>query len=363
MTGEGLPLKAPARLAYFDNWVDPVAGEMLQEAAGIAVDRLALRNPPSESWALLERCHGYQVVTRTEIAQVSGTGQFLADAALMHRCPDLLALCSAGAGYDVIDVRAATAAGVIVCNQSGSGHEAVAEHALALMLGLAKKIGMADRIIRRTADWNRLDFQGNDMLGKTLGVIGFGQIGRRVAELCAGLFRMTVLVFDPYVAADTIAPTGASAASLKDLLARSDFVSVSAPLTAETRGMVGRAEFALMKPTAYFVTTARGGVHDEAALVDALRRGEIAGAGIDVFEVEPPPPDHPLFAFDNVIATPHSAGITVEAARNIAMATAEQWKDIFAGKVPPRLINPEAWPDYARRFEAKLGFRPADLPA
>jgi D-3-phosphoglycerate dehydrogenase len=116
-----------------------------------------------------------------------------------------------------------------------------------------------------------------------------------------------------------------------------------------------------MKPGAFFVSAARGGIHDESALLEALESGRIAGAGLDVFEQEPPPPDHPLLALDAVIATPHIAGITVEAARELARAAAEQWLAIFSGAVPPHLINPAAWPRYCERFEKRLGFRPASL--
>ena len=118
-----------------------------------------------------------------------------------------------------------------------------------------------------------------------------------------------------------------------------------------------------MKPTAFFITTARGPVHDEAALYDSLVDGTIAGAGIDVFHDEPPEPSHPLLSLDNVVASPHTAGITIEATRDIAVATAEQWITIFAGKAPPRLLNPEAWPAYADRFDACFGVRPEELPS
>jgi D-3-phosphoglycerate dehydrogenase len=354
-------MRAPTkRLVYFEQWVDPVAGRILAGRSDIEVVRLALAGDAEENWSALGRAHGYQALTRSEATAYAAV-QWLPDAALIARCPSLLAVCTAGAGYDVVDVEACTAAGVIVCNQSGAGAEAVAEHALGFMLALSKKIIQADRVIRRTAEWDRFAFKGNDLRGKTLGIVGFGQIGRRLAELCRGLFEMPVLAYDPYLSAEQVAAGGAEKVEMDALLRRSDFVSLNGPLTAETAGMFGRAEFARMKPSAFFITTARGGVHDEAALVEALAEGRIAGAGVDVFEREPPPPDHPLFAFDNVVATPHTAGITVEANREIAAATAEQWRTIFAGAVPPRLINPGAWPRYSERFERLLGFRPVGL--
>jgi D-3-phosphoglycerate dehydrogenase len=172
---------------------------------------------------------------------------------------------------------------------------------------------------------------------------------------------MTVLAHDPLLSAEQIAARGAQQVELDELLQRADFVAVTCPLTPRTRGMLGDAQFARMKPGAFFVSAARGGVHDEAALRDALVEGRLAGAGLDVFEREPPPPDHPLLALDSVIATPHIAGITVEAARELARAAAEQWLAIFSGAVPARLVNPAAWPRYCERFEKRLGFRPAAL--
>jgi D-3-phosphoglycerate dehydrogenase len=348
-----------ARLVY-EQWTDPVAAEMLADRPGLDVERLDLDGDAAAGWTALGRAHGYQVATRTACARVPGGDQWLAARALIERCPDLLAVCSAGAGYDVVDVDACTEAGVIVCNNSGPGAEAVAEHALGLMLSLTKKIGLADRLLRRSGVGDRSVLQGSELRGKTLGVVGLGRIGARLVELCVP-FGMTVLAYDPYLDAADVGERGAAKVDLDDLLARSDIVQVTCPLTAETTGLLGAPAFARMKPTAFFVTTARGGVHDEHALVEALTRGQIAGAGIDVFHEEPPAVDHPLLALDTVVATPHTAGITVEAAHAIAVATAEQWLAIFEGKVPPRLVNPAAWPCYRDRFESAFGTRPAAL--
>lgn len=348
-------------LVYFDEWTDPVAGAVLAEHGGIAVTRLRITGDVDANWAGLERAHGYQSLIRTELARNPGVAdQWVVGAELLGRCPDLLAVCSAGAGYDIIDVDACTAAGVIVCNNSGPGREAVAEHALGLMLVLAKKIGLADRMIRREVVRDRAPLRGTELYGKTLGIVGLGQIGGRLLELCAP-FAMDVLVHDPYLDAREVAGKGARLVGLDELLEAADFVHLNCPLTAETQGLIGRDQLARMKPTAYFVTTARGPVHDEDALYDALVEGRIAGAGIDVFHDEPPDPGHPLLSLDNVVATPHTAGITVEAVRDIGRATADQWITIFSGKVPPRLVNPEAWPEYAERFEARLGVRPEEL--
>jgi D-3-phosphoglycerate dehydrogenase len=174
---------------------------------------------------------------------------------------------------------------------------------------------------------------------------------------------MEVLVFDPYVDEAAAAERGVTLVSLGELIGRSDFVQVTCPLTAETRGLFGAQQFAAMKPSAFFITTARGPVHDEAALYDALANRRIAGAGLDVFHDEPPRQDNPLLHLDNVVATPHTAGITVEAARDIAVATATQWQTIFEGGMPPRLLNPDVWPRYCARFYDIFGFGPSATTA
>jgi D-3-phosphoglycerate dehydrogenase len=347
----------PARLTYFESWVDPVAERMLGAAPEVALQRLRFTDPRGDLDAAMAQAQGYQALPRTELQP-----PWLCDAALIARAPNLLAACSTGAGFDVIDVEACTAAGIIVCHQSGTNKEAVAEHTLGLMLALSKKMMPADRAMRREAGLDRYAMTGNDILGKTVGLIGIGAIGTRVAELCRGLFRMEVLACDPNLDAATIAARGARKVTMEELLARADFVSVHCPRDGATLGLIGAAEFARMKPGAFFIQTARGGIHDEAALAAALAEGHIAGAGVDVFLKEPPPPDHPLLAFDNVIATPHIAGITQEALHEMARAAAEQWIAIFRGEVPPRLVNPEAWPRYSARFARAFNRAPDPLP-
>jgi D-3-phosphoglycerate dehydrogenase len=157
-----------------------------------------------------------------------------------------------------------------------------------------------------------------------IGIVGLGNVGRRVAELCRGLFGMVVIACDPYLDERTVAERGAVKVELDELLRRADFVSINCPLDATTRGMIGARELALMQPHAYFITTARGLIHDERALAEALRSKQIAGAGLDVWEREPPPSDHPLLQFDNVIASPHTAGVTHEARVNMGRIAAEQ---------------------------------------
>ena len=169
---------------------------------------------------------------------------------------------------------------------------------------------------------------------------------------------MEVIAYDPYVDAEETGKRGARKVELDELLRSADFVSINCPLTEETRGMIGAREYKLMKPTAYFITTARGFIHDEAALEAALREKKIAGAGLDVWGEEPPPAAHPLLKFDNVIVTAHTAGVTREARANMGRIAAEQMLDALDGKPVTRIVNPQAWPAYAQRFERAFGFVP-----
>jgi D-3-phosphoglycerate dehydrogenase len=345
-----------AKLVYFQDFTNPVAERMLNAAEGVEPRRLAFDQPRAALDAAMAEAHGYHALPRVELRE-----PWFCDAALLKRAPALLAACSTGAGYDVIDVEACTTAGVIVCHQSGTNKEAVAEHALGMMLALSKKFAQADKVLRRGAEPDRFTLTGSDIRGKTLGTVGIGEIGTRLAELCSGLFSMRVLACDPYLTAEQVKARGATKVTLEELLERSDFVSVHTPRNAETLGMFGAAQFARMKPGAYFIQTARGGIHDEAALAEALAAGRIAGAGLDVFLKEPPAASHPLLQFENVIASPHTAGITHEALHDMAAGAAEQWIAIFRGEVPPRLENPAAWPRYSARFREAFGFAPAAL--
>lgn len=341
------------RLAFFEDWFNPVAQHMLEKRPDIDLVRLEFAVPVDENWAEISRAHGYQIKPRGELRE-----PWFGNAGLLQRCPSLLAICASGAGYDMVDVDACTAAGVIVCNQSGYNSEAVAEHALGYMITLSKKIALLDRVVRRELIGDRFKYTGNDLRGKTVGIVGIGHIGSRVAELCRHLFGMTVLACDPYLTAEQIAERNGEKVELDELLRRSDFVTVHCPRSSETMNMFGAAQFAAMKPTAYFINTARGGIHDEDSLAAALQLGRPAAAALDVFLQEPPPRDHKLLALDNVVAGIHTAGMTHESLYNTAVATAEQWVSIFAGEQPPRMVNPEAWPRYVERFTAMFGFAP-----
>src|SRR3979411_2921319 len=277
---------------------------------------------------------------------------------VVRRAPNLLIVSSNGAGYDPVDVEACTEAGVVVVNQSGGNAHSVAEHALAMLLTLSKRIIQADRALRRDPNVNRNALIGTEAQGKTIGVVGLGHVGRRIAALCSGLLGMKVLAYDPYLSAAEMAARGGEKIELDELLRRSDYVSISCPLTKDSRGMIGARQFALMQPHAYFITTARGFIHDESALVEALRDKRIAGAGLDVWAKEPPPPDHPLLQFDNVLASPHTAGVTKAARATMCRIAAEQVLAALDGQRPQRIVNPEVWPAYAKRFERTFGFAP-----
>jgi D-3-phosphoglycerate dehydrogenase len=202
---------------------------------------------------------------------------------------------------------------------------------------------------------------GYEMSGKTVGIVGMGHIGTRVARL-ARAFDMTVLGIDPYLTEEEIGRRGAAAVTLDELLERSDFVSLHCPRNKDTMNMMDKRAFSRMKKGGIFVSTARGGIHNESDLLDALASGQLRGAGLDVWDKEPPPLDHPLLKRADVVATFHTAGVTHEARRNMALFAAEQIVGILKGGRPPRLINPEAWPAYAARFEAILG-SPVQAPS
>ena len=320
----------------------------------VRLDRLENDSPEEAAAPILAAAHAYQIGSaRDELA-----GRFHATTALLQRAPNLLIVSTNGAGYDTVNVKDCTAAGVLVVNQAGGNREAVAEHVLGMMLVLAKRIVEVDRAMRREKNLDRSAYMGNDMYGKTIGIIGIGHVGSRIAELCGGLFKMRVLACDPYLTREEIAARGAEKVELPDLLRRADVISVNCPLSDETRGMIGAREYALMQPHAYFISAARGFIHDEAALAAALKAKKIAGAGLDVWTKEPPPPDHPLLQFDNVVVSPHTAGVTVETRSNMAKIAAAQILDALDGKRPPRIVNPEVWPVYAQRFEKTFGVRP-----
>ena len=332
------------RVVRTDRWIDVAFDQRLSHEANVSVDVFAVNSDDATAWRLLSEAHVYHVTAaKDELPQ-----HWFARADLLARCPKLLCVSSSGAGYDTVDVAACTAAGVAVVNQAGGNAPSVAEHTLGLMLGLSRRMVESDHRMRREHGFSREDVMGHEIRGKTLGLVGLGHIGTRVAAL-AHAFGMDVVATDPFLTHEEIATRGARAVSLQDLLAQSDFVSLHCPRDASTLKFINAAAFAQMKRGAIFISTARGGIHDEEALVQALQSGHIAGAGLDVWDQEPPPLDHPLLAMDNVFATFHTAGVTHEARRNVASIAADQIAGLLAGEKPPRLVNPEVWPAYEIR--------------
>jgi D-3-phosphoglycerate dehydrogenase len=331
----------------------PVFTEIVAKRGDIRFDLLKNDSPDDVATPILAGAHAYQSGSaRDELAK-----KYHAGPDLLRRTQSLLIVSTNGAGYDTVNLKACTEAGVLALNQAGGNKEAVAEHALAMMLSLTKRIVESDRASRREII-DRNIFTGHDLFGQTVGIIGLGNVGKRLAQLCNGLFSMRALAYDPYVSAAVMKQNNVEKVDLDTLMRESDFVSINCPLTDESRGLVGEKQYALMKPNAYFVTTARGNIHDEKALEAVLRAKKIAGAGLDVWEKEPPPLEHPLLKFDNVIVTPHTAGVTHEARRNMGRIAAEQMLAALDGKPVARVLNPEVWPRYAARFKETFGTAP-----
>ena len=338
------------RVVRSDLWINPVFDERLAQAQDIDFQIFPVRGDRDLALKLLSQAHVYQVsAAKDELPQ-----EWFVSAGLIAQCPQLLCVSSTGAGYDTVDVAACTAAGIAVVNQAGGNADSVAEHTLALMLSVSRRMVESDRRMRREQGFTREDVMGHEIRGKTMGLVGMGHIGTRVARL-AQAFGMQVLAVDPFLSAEDIQKRGARSVRFSELLAQSDVVSLHCPRDATTLKMMNADTFAQMKPGALFINTARGGLHDEAALTQALTSGHLAGAGLDVWDQEPPPLDHPLLAMDNVFATFHTAGVTHEARRNVAVIGAEQILQLLAGERPPRLVNPEVWGAFEKRRAALLG--------
>ena len=264
------------------------------------------------------------------------------DAALMDRAPDLRVIARTGIGYDLVDVAEATRRGIAVCNTPDAPTISTAEHAVALMLMVAKSLKRAESELRHGIGGYYARHTAIELEDKVLGLVGFGRIARRVARIGEGL-GMRVTAYDPYLSEAAFPPEVARAASLEQLLRTADVVSVHVPLSEESRGMFGPNQFQQMKVGAVFVNTARGGLVDGDALLAALDAGRLFGAGLDVTEPEPLPADHPLLFRDDVVITPHIASGTADARVRIFRAAFEQVVEVLAGRRPAHLVNPEVW--------------------
>ena len=248
-----------------------------------------------------------------------------------------------GVGVDNIAVDVATELGIPVTYVPDYCVDEVSDHVMALLLAWNRQVGFYDGVAK-AGRWESVSSPHplTRLRGQTIGVVGFGRIGRAVADK-ARAFGLSVLAYDPYLASDAVLPAGVTAAKLDDLLAAADYVTVHTPLNEETRGLIGERALALMKPSSYLINCARGPIVDEAALYTALRDGQIAGAGLDVMESAAPSPEHPMFALDNVIITPHVAFLSQQSVLELEVRTARATVDALQGRMPEFLVNPAAW--------------------
>ena len=299
------------------------------------VDVLALDRPaPAEIAAALAGAHGAIVRYPHRI-----------DEAALAGARNLVIVASSGRGTDSIDVAACTAHGVAVVNNPGLGTIPVSEHAIAMMLALSRRLIRSGQVLRAGGAWShRTDLDVRDVNGRTIGIVGLGLIGSEMARKCIAAFSMKVLAYDPHVPATKADALGATMlGDLGELLERSDVVSVHAELNEGSRGMIGEAELRRMRRHALLINTARGKIVQQQALARALTEGWIAGAALDVFEDEPPAEPSPLWELDNLILTPHVAGLSGDALRELAHSAVSQVLQALSGERPKNLVNPVAW--------------------
>lgn len=262
------------------------------------------------------------------------------DGGVMDRAHRATVITRTGIGYDSVDVEAATARGIAVCNTPDAPTVSTAEHTVALLLAVAKGLIPSGELLRAGQPDPYSRHRAVELDGKTLGLVGFGRIARRVARAAAGL-GMRVVAYDPFVSDDGF--FARRAATLEGLLESADFVSIHVPLTADTHRMFDGPRLGAMKPGSVLINTSRGDVIDHQALLEAIDSGRLFGAGLDVTEPEPLPPDHPLLDRPNVVVTPHVASGTVEGRVRIFRSALEQIGSVLGGRQPEHLVNPEVW--------------------
>jgi len=277
----------------------------------------------------------------TAVAAIAGAAPY--DGAVMDRAPALRVIARTGIGVDAVDIAAATVRGIAVCNTPDGPTISTAEHALTLILAVAKKVKAAEASLTTgTSSGYFARHEGIELAGKVLGLVGCGRIARRVGVMAEAI-GMRVTTFDPYCDPTAIPPGFASVPTLDGLLRDADVVSVHVPLSDASRGMFEADRFAAMKRGAIFINTARGGLVDQDALLAALDSGHLVGAGLDVTTPEPLPPDHPLVGRDDVVVTPHIASATADGKLRILEAAFAQAMAVTRGERPANLVNPEVW--------------------
>jgi D-3-phosphoglycerate dehydrogenase/(S)-sulfolactate dehydrogenase len=308
-----------------------VSDDLSQEAvqilrkAGLEVDvKVGLK--PEELEAIIGQYDALAVRSATKVTPK-----------VLEKAARLKVVGRAGVGVDNVDLDAATRRGVVVMNTPGGSSTTVAELALALVLSLSRHVAAATASVK-AGKWEKKKFQGHELAGKTLGVVGIGNIGSVLVDRALAL-KMRVLAYDPFISADAAQKLGVELVGLDTLWGQSDVVSLHVPLTEQTRNLVNAGVLATMKKGAILVNCARGGIVDERALAEALASGHLGGAAMDVFEKEPPPADHPLFRFDNFVCTPHIGASTEEAQSAVAVAIAEQLAAFLNGGVVKNAVN------------------------
>lgn len=330
-----IPMTARVQAVVTDYIEDDLNWEKEQMAkAGVGFDCFQLKFKPHD-----------EVVAKIGHADVVVVNMVKFDAELIGKLPKMKLLIRHGIGYDNVDVAACTKAGVVFAYQPDYCQEDVAEHAIALIFACARKVPQSRKTLEEASARNQWDFSQifpiYRMDGKTLGIIGLGRIGSRVYRKLKS-FGMKILVCDPYLSDKRKADyPELQFVDHQTLFSQSDFITLHTPLNDDTRRLINAKTLAMMKPTAYLVNTSRGPVVDADALADALRRKQIAGAAIDVFDVEPPPPSHPLFGLDNCILTPHLGWASVESGWEIRKSIVNDILAYQAGKPPRNVVNKE----------------------
>ncbi len=286
----------------------------------------------------------YKDISRSDLKEIIPSIDILVvrsrtqiDRDLLEGARNLRLAIRAGIGLDNVDVSAATELGIVVMNAPTGNIVTTAEHAIAMLFSLSRHIPQADASLRR-GKWDKKSFQGSEISGKTLGVVGLGNIGKAVAERGRAL-KMQVVGYDPYLSEEAAAKHGVRLASMDELLATADYVTLHVPLMDSTRGLIGKNAFSKMKKTAFLINCARGGIVDEAALIEALEQKKIKGAALDVFETEPLPADHPLLSRNDVILTPHLGASTEEAQAQVGLEVAEQVAEYVRNGALKNAIN------------------------
>jgi|TARA_B110000444_G_scaffold43820_1_gene39761 D-3-phosphoglycerate dehydrogenase len=335
------------KIVYLDTLPAQNGLDILHDQKKVDIIKINSSDSEEKCFSMLRSADAFQVgAARDEVPK------FLqVDKQFLKKTPNLILISSSGAGYDTIDVPACTDAGILVVNQTGGNAEGVAEHAVAMILNLFKRIGESDHALRRGWNEPRTNLMGRDLLNKTVGIIGLGNTGSRVAEICKLAFNCEILAYDPYIKEDLFEKKHASKTELSELLTKSDVISVHVPLNKETKNMINKNTFKKMKKGSYFVTTARGSIHNEDDLYECLSEGHLAGAGLDVWDYEPPSSTHKLLQLENVIASPHTAGVTEDSRNKMSAFVATQLLDIFDGKDPARPVNPEIIDIFRNKFK------------